>query len=170
MAGSFCLLAENGLAGLPALTLVSPPDWAKAGVAHAAPASTTAVKARSIPRLVKSSLPWMWIRVGRAPGHCGTLVRKLLLAVGEPLRDLAVRVALQEVLGVDADEQAARGGDDLAVLAQLGEQPELAAVDALGGRGDLVAPADEARAHVVDLEPAGHRRPAEGHEQATARG
>src|SRR5262245_9614312 len=44
IAGSFCLLAENGLAGLPTLTRVS---WAAAGVATAATQSRPAAMART---------------------------------------------------------------------------------------------------------------------------
>jgi hypothetical protein len=58
IAGSFCLLAENGLTGLPALTRVS---WAAAGAATAKTQSRPAAMARTGGQLRKATS-----RVGKA--------------------------------------------------------------------------------------------------------
>src|SRR4051794_5092227 len=92
-------------------------------------------------------------------------IRELPLAAFQAARDVAVRVALEEVLSVDDDEERVPVRDALIAVAQLGGQPQLAPLGALAPRGHLVAPADEARALVVDLEPAGHGRAPEPHQQ-----
>ncbi len=51
-AGSFCLLAENGLEGLPTDTSVSPPCVAAAGTAWAATTAASRLTVSNVDRIV----------------------------------------------------------------------------------------------------------------------